>query len=181
MYVLFIPSFPNNRFHLGNIRNKSKQKEKKRRKKEDEQEAEVQSLRYKPIAHIVQFDVFANIFVTFCLIFCFYILYDDTRVTLIRVCLSLTKTFVSFRFLSFLRFFFFGKPQKSLCPGDLQKWQRLELLFVLGFVVAGKQHVAVRATQEVRLFFRHVVLFVFFFPSVGVSPYDFFFRIFAQK
>lgn len=112
MYVLFIPSFPNNRFHLGNIRNNSKQKEKKRRKKEDEQEAEVQSLRYKPIAHIVQFDVFANIFVNFCLIFCFYILYDNTRVTLIRVCLSLTKTFVSFRFLSFLRFFFLGNHRK---------------------------------------------------------------------
>lgn len=181
MYVLFIPSFPNNRFHLGNIRNNSKQKEKKRRKKEDEQEAEVQSLRYKPIAHIVQFDVFANIFVNFCLIFCFYILYDNTRVTLIRVCLSLTKTFVSFRFLSFLRFFFFfGKPQKSLSPGDLQKWQRLELLFVLGFVVAGKQHVAVRATQEVRLFFRHVVLFVFF--SFGWSfALRFFFSNFRAK
>lgn len=33
MYVLFIPSFPNNRFRLGNIRTKKKQKEKKERKK----------------------------------------------------------------------------------------------------------------------------------------------------
>lgn len=90
------------------------------------------------------------------------------------------KDFCFFSFSFFSSILFFGKPQKSLSPGDLQKWQRLELLFVLGFVVAGKQHVAVRATQEVRLFFRHVVLFVFFFPSVGVSPYDFFFE-FSRK
>lgn len=41
MYVLFIPSFPNNRFHLGNIRNNTLSKQKRERKKEEEQEAEV--------------------------------------------------------------------------------------------------------------------------------------------
>lgn len=40
MYVLFIPSFPNNRFHLGNIR-KTTLSKKERKKKEEEQEAEV--------------------------------------------------------------------------------------------------------------------------------------------
>lgn len=43
MYVLFIPSFPNNRFHLGNIRNNtlSKQERKEIKKEEEQKEAEV--------------------------------------------------------------------------------------------------------------------------------------------
>lgn len=40
MYVLFIPSFPNNRFHLGNIRT-TKRKKTKGEKEREKEEAEV--------------------------------------------------------------------------------------------------------------------------------------------
>lgn len=56
MYVLFIPSFPNNRFRLGNIRTK-KTKKTKGEKREKEEEANVESLRYKLCGNFVTFFV----------------------------------------------------------------------------------------------------------------------------
>lgn len=55
MYVLFIPSFPNNRFHLGNIRINSKQEKQGDKKGEKERGTRSRSLvsSLQTIAHIV--------------------------------------------------------------------------------------------------------------------------------
>lgn len=132
MYVLFIPSFPNNRFHLGNIRNNTlcKQERKERKKEEEQKEAEVQSLRYKQLRILYSLTFFAKIFVTVFFFVCFYILYDDERVTLILLRLFFRKLL----FLVFFFLFFFFSLRVS------QIWQQLELLFLFwGFVIVCKE------------------------------------------
>lgn len=62
MYVLFIPSFPNNRFRLGNIRTKKKQKEKKERKKKKQ-----------------MLSLFVTNFAEILLLFLFYILWTTAK------------------------------------------------------------------------------------------------------
>lgn len=107
MYVLFIPSFPNNCFHLGNIR--TKQKRWKKRKKE---EAEVESLRYK---HCIVYSL--TTWRTFCyFLFCFIFFSNCERVFKFLLHFLLSLLFPFFFFL-----FFFWIKQVSLfetCNGS---------------------------------------------------------------
>lgn len=152
MYVLFIPSFPNNRFHLGNIRNNTLSKQKRERKKEEEQEAEVQSLRYKQLRILYRLTFFAKIFVTL-----FLFLYFIRRR---KGCFDpFGYFFVNFCFLTFSFLFVSFVKQQSLTLRDSQIWQRLELFFLFWVLQQfAKKHVAVRATTQVRLFVFHVTV-----------------------
>lgn len=157
MYVLFIPSFPNNRFHLGNIRKTSLSKKERKRKKKNKKQ---------------KFSLFVTNNCAYCIvwrfcenfcyfIFCFYILYDGKRVALIL----LRLIFLKLLFLFFLFLFFFWKQLKvSLCETCKYGSDLSYSIFVLVFWQFAKKHVAVRATQ-VRLFVFRVTWF-----SVGVSP-----------
>lgn len=118
MYVLFIPSFPNNRFHLGNIRTKQKEKKERKRMKQ-----KLASLFVTNLLHCVQFENFAEILL---LLLFLYFIYNCGGVLSSGALLHFFKlAFVSFLFLSFL---FVGKHKqnRSLPQGDWQR-QRLQL------------------------------------------------------
>lgn len=105
MYVLFIPSFPNNRFHLGNIRKTTLSKKERKRKKKNKKQ---------------KFSLFVTNNCAYCIVwrflrkfvllfFCFYILYDGKRVALILLRLFFPKLL----FLFFFFLFFFVNNVKS--------------------------------------------------------------------
>lgn len=114
MYVLFIPSFPNNRFRLGNIRTK-KNKENKRRKKRERRRSKcwvssLQTLR------------------KFCYFFCF-IFYEQLRNGPFKRAPFAFSLLFPFLFLSFL---VFGTNNRVSHLRDWQR-QRLALLSFLLF------------------------------------------------
>lgn len=134
MYVLFIPSFPNNRFHLGNIRNNtlSKQKRERERRKKNKKQ---------------KFSLFVTNNCAYCigwrflrkfllLFFCFYILYDDERVALILLVIFFRKLlFLDF----FLSFRFFCETTKSHSARLANMAATWVVLFVLGFAIVCKE------------------------------------------
>lgn len=114
MYVLFIPSFPNNRFRLGNIRTK-KTKKTKGEKREKEEEANVESLRYKHCGNFVTF--FVLYFMNNC---------EMSLSSGLRFAFSLLFPFL------FLSFLVFGTNNRVSHLRDWQR-QRLALLSFLLF------------------------------------------------
>lgn len=148
MYVLFIPSFPNNRFHLGNIRTTKRKNKRRKGERERRSRSLVSSLQTLCIVYSLKL---CGNFVTF--FFVFYILYNRKR-ALTRALEQTLITFVSFLFLSFL---FFWNTNKSLNLGDLRR-QRLELLSLLSGLHCKETR---GAPGQVRLL-RHVDGFSFF-------------------
>lgn len=131
MYVLFIPSFPNNRFHLGNIRKTTLSKKERTRKKKNKKQ---------------KFSLFVTNNCAYCIVwrflrkflllyFLFFIFYMTARGLLWSFCVLffLNFCFFSFSFFSFLE-------TTSFALRDLQIWQRLELLyFCFGFLTVCKE------------------------------------------
>lgn len=132
MYVLFIPSFPNNRFHLGNIRKTTLSKKERKRKKKNKKQ---------------KFSLFVTNNCAYCIVWRFlrkflllyffvFIFYMTERGLLWSFCvLFFPKPLFLFFF-----FLFFFLETTSFALRDLQLWQRLELLyFCFGFLTVCKE------------------------------------------
>lgn len=124
MYVLFIPSFPNNRFHLGNIRNNTLSKQKRERERRKKNKKQKFSLF---VTNNCAYCIGWRFLRKFLLLFFFVFIFYTTTKGL------LWSFWFFFRKLLFLDFFFlfvsFVK-QQSLTLRDSQIWQRLELFFL---------------------------------------------------
>lgn len=131
MYVLFIPSFPNNRFHLGNIRKTTLSKKKRTRKKKNKKQ---------------KFSLFVTNNCAYCIVWRFlrkFLLLYFLFLYFIWRKEGCFDPFASYFFLNFCFFsfsFFSFLETTSFALRDLQLWQRLELLyFCFGFLTVCKE------------------------------------------
>lgn len=122
MYVLFIPSFPNNRFHLGNIRTTKRKNKRRKGERERRSRSLVSSLQTLCIVYSLKL---CGNFVTF--FFVFYILYNRKR-ALTRALEQTLITFVSFLFLSFLFFLEHKQVSQSRRLATAATWVTLSFV-----------------------------------------------------